>query len=113
MTNPGPADIFAAIAAVLGASPEIARRLDGAYEFDLHGEGGGVFHIAGGDGTARAGPGSIHNPSAIIRMSAADFVALSNGSLDGTLAFLDGRLRIQGDYTAALRLRDVLGIGSS
>jgi putative sterol carrier protein len=109
MTDPGPADVFAAIHAALTASPVAASRLDGAYLFDLHGEGGGLFHIVATDGQRSAGPGTIDEPNAIILMAAADFVELSRGRLNATLAFMDGRLRIRGDYSAALRLQDVLG----
>ena len=112
MTEPCPAEIFAAINAALNASPEAAQLLDGAYQFELHGDGGGVFHIVGSARRCSAGPGSISDPNATVFMSAVDFVALSNGTLDGTLAFMDGRLRVQGDYTAALRLKDVFGGGS-
>jgi putative sterol carrier protein len=112
MTNASPAEIFAAINVVLHASLETAQRLEGAYQFELDGDGGGVFHIVGGEGRGSAGPGSISEPNATIRMSAADFVALSNGTLDGMLAFMEGRVRVHGDYTAALRLKDVLEGGS-
>ncbi|HEY6379747.1 MAG TPA: SCP2 sterol-binding domain-containing protein [Candidatus Dormibacteraeota bacterium] len=108
MTDTSAAEIFAAIDAALAASPDAALALDASYVFDLGGEGGGLFHIVAQDGTRGAGPGAIAEPSATIVMTAADLVELRTGKLNATLAFLDGRLRIRGDHTAALRLVELL-----
>jgi putative sterol carrier protein len=108
VTNTSAAEIFAAIDAALAASPAAARAINASYVFDLGGEGGGLFHIVARDGTQGAGPGAIDEPSATIVMAAADLVALRAGELNATLAFLDGRLRIRGDHTAALRLAELL-----
>jgi len=41
-------------------------------------------------------------------MDSEDFKKLAQGEMNGTQAFLSGKLRIEGDMGLALRLQDVL-----
>ena len=67
----------------------------------------GVIRIDG-----RAHPNTVTNddgPSDCrIRMRTADLVALITGRLDGTVAVLTGRMKIDGDLAVALRLRKLM-----
>ena len=72
--------------------------------FDLSGEMGGSFHILFADGVGRAGEGAPVHPDVTLSMTAADFVAMTLGQLDGTLAFIDGRIGIVGDISLAADL---------
>jgi putative sterol carrier protein len=44
----------------------------------------------------------------VIEMKASDFVDLAVGRLDGTQAFMNGRLRLHGDMAKAMRLQQIL-----
>jgi putative sterol carrier protein len=63
----------------------------------LSGEGGGEWHLAIGDGAAQVRTGAAEKPGATIKASASDFVAMLNGDLDGTRAFMTGKVRASGD----------------
>ena len=41
-------------------------------------------------------------------MAANDFVDLSSGKLDGTMAFMSGKIKIKGDMGLAMKLQSVL-----
>jgi putative sterol carrier protein len=44
-------------------------------------------------------------------MTAADYVDLATGKLSHQLAFMTGRLRVNGDLSLATRLRQLLALG--
>jgi putative sterol carrier protein len=99
-----PATIFATIDARLRADPARAAGRSAAYAFDLSGESGGMFHIVLADGAGRAGEGAPDGPDVTLSMTAADFVAMTLGQLDGTMAFIEGRIGIVGDIGLAVDL---------
>ncbi len=99
-----PAAIFATIDARLRADPQRAEGREAAYAFDLSGNGGGLFHIVLAGGQGRAGAGAPDAPDVTLSMTAADFVAMTVGQLDGTLAFIEGRIGIAGDISLAADL---------
>ena len=42
-----------------------------------------------------------------VKVSFADFLAMADGLLDGTMAFMQGKLKIEGDMSAAMQLQQV------
>lgn len=103
-----PSEIFSEINTRLENNPGKTAGLDAAYAFDLSGENGGAHHIVIHDGTGEAGPGAPDKPGVTISMSDTDFVDLATGKLDGTAAFMSGRLKIKGDMGLAMKLQGVL-----
>ncbi len=99
-----PATIFAAIDARLRADPSRAAGRTATYAFNLTGDGGGPFHIVFAGDEGRAGPGAPDNPDITLTMTAADFVAMTLGQLDGTMAFIEGKIGIVGDISLAVDL---------
>jgi putative sterol carrier protein len=59
------------------------------------------------DGKFKITRGRIDNPDVTFIASDRDWVALSNGKLSGTWAFLTGRLKIRGDLALAKRLDEI------
>lgn len=99
-----PATIFATIDARLRSDPSRAAGRSAAYAFDLSGEAGGMFHIVLARGAGHAGAGAPDSPDITLSMAAADFVAMTLGQLDGTMAFVEGRISIVGDISLAMDL---------
>ncbi|MCW0182900.1 SCP2 sterol-binding domain-containing protein [Zavarzinia sp.] len=84
--------------------PDIA--LDATLKLDFN--GAGVVFIDG-----RTSP---HKVSAedlpadcTLKVSLADFAAMTEGRLDGTTAFMMGRLRVEGKLAIAMKLGAILG----
>jgi putative sterol carrier protein len=103
-----PADVFEQINSRLEANPAKAANMNAVYQFDLSGDDGGQYHIVLKDGKGEAGPGAPENPNITIAMAAGDFVDLSSGKLDGTMAFMSGKIKIKGDMGLAMKLQSVL-----
>ena len=86
---------------------EKAKGLHVRYQFNLKGPNGGNWFIDVNDGKFRMNRGNIMNPNCTFIASDDDWVALSNGTLSGTWAFLSGRLKILGDRALAKKLNEI------
>jgi len=86
---------------------EKAKGVNVRYQFDLSGPNGGGWFIDVNDGKFKMARGRIDNPNVTFVTSDKDWVALSNGDLGGTWAFLTGRLKIRGDHGLAKKLGEI------
>ena len=91
--------------------PEGAAGLDVVIQFDLAGDGGGVWHCAISDGACAVSEGPHDAPTMTVSMEAADYVELTSGTLDGMTAFMTGRLRIAGDMGLAMQMQNLFRMG--
>ena len=105
---PTPDEVFTEINTRLANDPSKAQGLNAAYAFDLAGENPGQYHVVLKNGTGEAGAGAPENPNITISMKSEDFVDLATGKLDGTMAFMSGKLKIKGDMGLAMKLQSVL-----
>jgi len=86
---------------------EKAKGVHARYQWQLSGPNGGEWWIDVNDGTYKMGKGKIDNPNVTFIASDKTWVALSNGKLKGTWAFLTGRLRVRGDQKVARKLDEI------
>jgi putative sterol carrier protein len=103
--NATPQDVFDGMRQSFRA--EKAKGVYVRYQFKLSGPNGGNWWIEVKDGTFKMEKGKIANPNVTFTASDRDWVALSNGKLSGTWAFLTGRLRIAGDKGLARKLGEI------
>ena len=105
-----PKEIFdTKIPARLCEKPQLAGQINNSFQFELTGDGGGNWYIDLTGGTGNVAEGNLESPGVTIGMSASDFVDLVEGRLDGQMAFMQGKLKIKGDMSLALKLQQVLG----
>src|SRR2546429_3336723 len=92
--------------------PDKAKGVHARYQWELSGPNGGEWWIDVNDGTYKMGKGKIDNPSVTFVTSDVDWVAMSNGKLKGTWAFMTGRLKVRGFFFQAEDgIRDVAVTG--
>ena len=104
-----PTEIFGEINNRLQADPSKVKGMNAVYAFDLADDpDGGQYHINLKDGAADVGAGTPESPNITISMKAPDFVDLATGKLDGTMAFMSGKIKIKGDMGLAMKLQSVL-----
>jgi putative sterol carrier protein len=84
-----------------------AKGVHARYQWHLSGPNGGDWWIEVNDGKFQMGRGTIPNPDVTFICSDKTWVALSNGTLSGTWAFLTGRLKIRGDQGLARKLGEI------
>ena len=105
-----PKEIFEnRIAQNLAKKPDVAQKINSSYQFELTGDNGGTWAV---DLTKKADfvvAGTIADPKVTITMTSKDFVDLVEGRLNGQMAFMQGKLKLKGDMSLALKLQQILG----
>ena len=90
---------------------EITARIREAVGDDS-GLGKSVKFDFGSDGVIRIDGGTVDNQDqpadCTISMTKADFESMAQGQLDPTMAFMSGKLKIQGDMGVAMKLQPLL-----
>ncbi|MCA9551192.1 MAG: SCP2 sterol-binding domain-containing protein [Myxococcales bacterium] len=93
----------------LASKPDVVTSINNSYQFDLTGDGGGKWVVDLTEPGGKVFAGEKADPGVTVTMTASDFVDLVNGKLNGQMAFLQGKLKIKGDMSLALKLQQVLG----
>jgi putative sterol carrier protein len=87
--------------------PAKAKGVHARYQWELSGPQGGQWWIGVDDGKYKMGKGKIANPNVTFVAKDKDWVAVSNGKLGGTWAYMTGRLKIRGDQGLARKLGEI------
>ena len=96
------------IAGRLEKKPELAGQIGAKYKFEVTGDDPGtwIVDLTEGSGSVNAGDGEA---DCSIAVDSADFLAIINGELNGQMAFMSGKLKVQGDMMLAMKLGSILG----
>ena len=84
--------------------PERAGNLTAVIQLHLSGDGGGDWMISIADGKCATQQGLATNPRLTLRATAQDYLNIALGKLDGTAAFMQGKLKMQGDLNLAMKM---------
>ncbi len=87
-----------------GFPPQKAAGLNVEIQLHLTGEGGGDWVLRIADSKISAAPGTATSPQLTITAALADILAITQGKLDGTAAFLQGKIKLSGDTGLAMRM---------
>jgi putative sterol carrier protein len=86
--------------------PEKAGSTNATIVFDLSGSEAGKWWVKIHDGKAESGKGDPADTANLTLMAdAADWVKIMTGKLDGTAAFMQGKLKIKGDMGLAIKMQ--------
>jgi hypothetical protein len=93
----------------LKSKPDLVTKINAIYQFNISGPGGGQWAVdcatPGGVVTA----GTVPAARCTVACADADFLNIVNGKLNAQMAFMMGKLKIQGDMGLALKLAQLLG----
>ncbi|HHS97013.1 MAG TPA: SCP2 sterol-binding domain-containing protein [Chloroflexi bacterium] len=101
----GVQDFFQRIA---GLDAERLKGFSGVVLFDLSGEEGGKWTVTFSADGVKVEEGETASPDLTLSMDAQDLLALSNGKLNPVAAFMQGKLKVSGDMSMAMRLQNIL-----
>ena len=86
---------------------EKAGDLRATFQFNLSGEGGGDWAVAVAGGTCTVTEGKADKPDVTISMAADDFVKMTSGELQPIVAFMQGKIKLQGDMNLAIKVQEL------
>jgi putative sterol carrier protein len=84
-----------------------AGDLRATFQFNLSGEGGGDWAVAIADGTCTVVEGSVDKPDVTVGMAAGDYVKMTAGELQPVVAFMQGKIKLQGDMNLAMKIQEL------
>lgn len=99
------AEIMAAMPSRFNA--EEAGAMNATVMFELSGEGGGVWNVTIADGECVVNEGPAEEPTATLKMEAADYVAMVTGELNAINAFMTGKVRVEGDLNTVMKFQSI------
>ena len=93
----------------LAGRPDVVAKIGSVYQFDIGGAEGGrwVVDCTVPGGAVSAGDGVAARCT--VSCAAPDFLEIVNGRLSAPMAFMSGKLTIQGDMGLAMMLQQILG----
>jgi len=97
------------IAKKLADKPELSKAVNSIYEFNIEGDGGGVWTV---DLTKEPGvvtSGSGGAAKCVVTAKSPDFMNIVSGKMNPQMAFMSGKLKIKGDMGLAMKLQKVIG----
>ena len=105
------ANIFAEMTQAF--QPEKAGDLQAVFQFNLSGQESGEWAVTVANRTCTVTEGEAEKPDVTIAMDATDFVKMVNGELQPVVAFMQGKIKLQGDMDLAMKVQELFaGPGS-
>jgi len=87
-----------------------AGDMNAVIQFDLTGEGGGQWHLKIADGACSIEEGVADGPKATIHMDASDYLDMVSGKLNPMMAFMTGKVKVEGDLNAVMKMQQIFGM---
>ena len=108
-----PAEFFRSWAPeAVRSDPDRRKKLDklnARIQFDLAGEGGGLYWLEIGDGQVRGDAGKLDAPDLILATDVETWRQLNAGEIKAPTAVMKGRLKFHGSMYLALRIHFIIG----
>ena len=79
-----------------------------AYQFNIEGEGGGIFYVEAKDGVLSVEPYEYYDRDAMFTATAEVFQKIAEGKLDPIFAVTVQKLKVEGNIDKALKLKDII-----
>ena len=99
------AELFSRMPSVFNA--EKAGDMEATVQFDLSGDDGGQWNVTVSGGTCTVAEGVVEEPTATIHMDATDYVDMIAGRLDPMMAFIQQKVKVEGDLNTVMKFQTV------
>jgi putative sterol carrier protein len=99
------ADIFNQM--VQEFQPDKAGNLNARFQFRLAGDEGGDWVVTVANRECAVTQGTADKPDVTIAMQASDFVKMVVGDLQPIVAFMQGKIKLQGDMNLAMKVQEL------
>ena len=92
----------------LQAKPDVVSRINAIYQFNIAGPGGGTWAVDCTHPGGKVHSGPVPNARCTVAATDQHFLDIVNGKLNPQMAFMSGKLKIQGDMGLARTLQQIL-----
>jgi putative sterol carrier protein len=104
------ADVAADLKNIFEAMPgrlntDAAKGMSSVIQFNLTGEGASPYYVEIKDGAATVAQGTHASPNMTMTIAGQDYVDMAGGKLNPQMAFMSGKLKIQGDMGLAMKMQ--------
>ena len=79
-----------------------------AYQFNVVGEASGIFYVEIKDGNLYIEPYEYYDRDVVFSGTAEEFTAIMTGKKDPVHEFLSFRLKVEGNFDKALKLKELI-----
>jgi putative sterol carrier protein len=90
--------------------PSKAKGVNGTIQLELTGEQSGTWAIKIADGDFELIEGGVESPTTTLTMGGEDFLGMVSGKLNPMAAFMQGKIKLQGDMGLAMKFQSIFGI---
>jgi putative sterol carrier protein len=101
-------EVWQEIERVMNENPEPIKGMNVVYQYEITGDDSGAFQLLISEGSARVVEGTEATPDCTLKLSDTNFKKMIMGKLNGTAAFMTGKLKVQGSMGLALKLEGIL-----
>jgi WS/DGAT/MGAT family acyltransferase len=108
-TKPESEKLFVSLDKFLKAMPDNGKPKSGVFQFVVKGEEKSEWVVDISVYPGKAVKGKAENPDATFTIDEEHLLKIANGKLDVQTAFIQGRLKIDGDFDQAMRMGKILG----
>ena len=99
------AEIFEQMPSVF--NPAAAAGMNKTFQWNITGDEAGVWAFKIDNGQGEVIPGGVEKPDVTFTISDKDWLAITEGKLDGMNAFMTGKLKVSGDMMLAMKLQNL------
>jgi putative sterol carrier protein len=92
----------------LKSKPDVVSKINAIYQFNISGPSGGAWSVDCTKPGGEISSGQADGAKCTVSCSDADFLSIVNGKLAPQMAFMSGKLKIQGDMGLAMKLQQIL-----
>jgi len=98
-------EVFTEMETRVKGDPSKTAGMTATYQFNLTGDSPSAHWVKVADGNAEFGKGEAEGADCVITIAESDFLDLVSGKLDGTMAFMSGKLKVGGSNGMALAMK--------
>ncbi len=88
--------------------PDVVSKINAVYQFNISGPEGGRWSVDCTKPGGAIASGQASAAKCTVNCTDADFLNIVNGKLNAQMAFMSGKLKIQGDMGLAMKLQQIL-----
>ena len=88
--------------------PDVVSKINAVYQFNISGPEGGQWSVDCTQPGGAVAAGTSPAAKCVVTCTDADFLNIVNGKLNAQMAFMSGKLKIQGDMGLAMKLAQIL-----